>query len=162
MVLVLLLLGFGLVAAEVFFPSMGALSIMAGLALIGGVIAGFDVSTSVGWWAMTGVIIGLPCVIVFAFRVFPKTPLGKKMISGGATWSKSDRAAVDHDVQRFVGQIGTTNSLLRPSGIAVFNGERVDVISNGEYIEAGVSVRALSFASNRLVVETVEQQKIND
>ena len=75
MVLVLLLLGFGLVAAEVFFPSMGALSIMAGLALIGGVIAGFDVSTSVGWWAMTGVIIGLPCVIVFAFRVLRESYL---------------------------------------------------------------------------------------
>jgi len=159
MVFALLFLGFGLVVAEVFFPSLGALSILAGLTLIGAVVSGFDYSMTLGWTSLVIVLIGLPFVVVFAFRIFPRTPMGKKMISPGASWSKQERAAVDHEVERFVGSVGLTSSLLRPSGIAIFDGERVDVITSGEHIEAGIRVHATSFESNRLVVETAATEK---
>jgi len=159
MVFALLFLGFGLVVAEVFFPSLGALSILAGLTLIGAVVVGFDYSMTLGWTSLVIVLIGLPCVVVFAFRIFPRTPMGKKMISLGASWSKQERSAVDHEVERFVGSVGLTSSQLRPSGIAIFDGERVDVITSGEHIEAGICVNATSFESNRLVVETAATEK---
>ncbi|MDP6849901.1 MAG: hypothetical protein QF524_03060, partial [Planctomycetota bacterium] len=100
----LLLLGFGLVAAEVFFPSAGVLSVLAGLSLIGAIVLGFDESTSLGWTASVTSLVGLPIVVLMAFKVFPKTPMGRRMIIGGASWTPEERAAVQHSDERLVGQ----------------------------------------------------------
>ncbi len=149
----LLLLGFGLVAAEVFFPSAGLLSLVAGCTLIGSVILAFQESSGLGWLVLIIALVGLPLVVVLAFRVFPRTPAGRRMIQGGATWGKGERAAIEHPIARFVGQRGVAISPLRPSGIAQFGDERVDVISRGDHVPAGTEVLALRFEANRLVVE---------
>ncbi|RMH01356.1 MAG: hypothetical protein D6702_11750 [Planctomycetota bacterium] len=152
---VLLFVGFALVAAEVFFPSAGVLSILAGCTLIASIITGFGHSLVLGWVLLGVTVVGLPLVVVSAFRVFPRTPMGRRMIQGGATWDKGERAAVAHEAERFVGRAGTAASDLRPSGIARFDGERVDVITRGEHIAAGTPVRALRFEANRLLVEAL-------
>ena len=149
----LLLLGFGLVAAEVFFPSAGVLSVLAGLCLVASIVFGFEESSTLGWIASVSALAGLPIVVIFAFRIFPKTPMGRKMIIGGSSWSSEERAAVQHSDERLVGQIGQTVSSLRPAGIAIIDGERVDVVTRGEHVEANVSIRVLQFESNRLVVQ---------
>ncbi len=49
-------------------------------------------------------------------------------------------------------------SSLRPAGIADFGGQRVDVITRGEHIEARTPVLALRFEANRLVVESSPEE----
>ena len=100
---------------------------------------------------------GVPVAIYFAFRFFPRTPLGKRMVAPGSEWKKEERAAVEHAAAKFVGQKGAAASALRPTGIAMFNGERLDVVTRGEHIEPGVPVRAVRFVANRLVVEKLNQ-----
>jgi membrane-bound serine protease (ClpP class) len=41
---------------------------------------------------------------------------------------------------------------LRPSGIACFDGERVDVVSDGTFIDAGQAIEAVQIDGNRIVV----------
>ncbi len=149
----LLFVGFALVAAEVLFPSAGVLSLLAGSALIAAVVTAFGESMVLGWGVLGAVLIGLPLVIVSAFRVFPRTPMGRRMIQGGATWDKDERAAVQHEDERLVGCRGVARSSLRPAGIAEFGERRVDVVTRGEHVEAGSPLLALRFESNRLVVE---------
>ena len=43
-------------------------------------------------------------------------------------------------------------SPLRPSGIADVEGERVDVVSDGEFIEAGAQIVVSRVDGNRIVV----------
>ena len=43
-------------------------------------------------------------------------------------------------------------SPLRPAGIAVIDGERVDVVSDGEFIDAGFPVIVTRVDGNRIVV----------
>ena len=52
------------------------------------------------------------------------------------------------------GKIGTTSTKLRPSGKAKIGGQHVDVISNGEFIESGASIRVVSVKG---AIVTVEQ-----
>ncbi|TAH35063.1 MAG: hypothetical protein EYC70_14855 [Planctomycetota bacterium] len=157
--LLLLLLGLGFITAEVFFPSFGVLSVLAGAAVIGAVVLAFQESTTTGLLFLLAAVMGLPAAWLAASRMFPHTPLGRRMVAQGADWSKEERAAVEQRVQRFVGQRGRSQSPLRPAGIAQFDGERVDVITRGEHVEAGTPVRALQFEGNRLVVEACHESE---
>lgn len=157
--LLLLVLGFGLVACEVFFPSFGVLSVLAGASVLAAIVLGFQHSAPLGWTVLGVAVVGIPMFLILAFRVFPTSPLGRRMVAQGPAWKKEERAAVEHAAQRFVGQEGWADSPLRPAGIASFAGERVDVITRGEHLESGTRVRALRFVGNRLVVEAVDSHK---
>ena len=54
--------------------------------------------------------------------------------------------------RKLVGATGTALTALRPSGVVKINGKRIDVISDGGFIEAGEQIRVESAASNRVVV----------
>lgn len=153
--LLLLLVGFGLVLAEVFFPSFGALSLLAGAALIGAVILGYQESHTMGTGILIATIVGLPLLIFMAFRAFPKTRIGRRMISPGTEWSDEERQAVQEGVGDLLGKTGFARGPLRPAGIAEIEGRRVDVVTRGGLIEAGSPIRVLRLEGNRIVVEAV-------
>ncbi len=51
-----------------------------------------------------------------------------------------------------LGKTGLAVGMLRPAGIAEMEGARVDVVSEGDYVEAGTSVRVVQVDGNRVVV----------
>ncbi|MBI1995669.1 MAG: hypothetical protein HYS66_04275 [Deltaproteobacteria bacterium] len=51
-----------------------------------------------------------------------------------------------------MGKGGTAISPLRPAGIAEIDGERVDVVSDGEFLEPGVPIVVTRVDGNRIVV----------
>ncbi|KAA3608059.1 MAG: hypothetical protein DWQ01_13360 [Planctomycetota bacterium] len=151
--LILILIGFGLVLAEVFFPSLGVLSILAGISIIASVILAFQESNPFGIAILTVAVAGVPVTVFLAFRVFPRTPVGRRMVNPGFNWKAEERAAVQHRAAQFVGRSGVAESPLRPAGIADFAGERLDVVTRGEHVDPGTRVRAVRFVANRLIVE---------
>ncbi len=56
-----------------------------------------------------------------------------------------------------VGQIGITESPLRPAGKVAFGEDYLDVTSDGTFVDAGEQVRVLKVQGNRVVVRRVEQ-----
>jgi len=54
-----------------------------------------------------------------------------------------------------VGQEGITESELRPVGIAVIGGNRIDVMTEGDYVEPNSRIRVIREEGNRIVVEQV-------
>jgi membrane-bound serine protease (ClpP class) len=68
--------------------------------------------------------------------------------------------------RRAIGEIGTENPLLlnqtgqtlttlRPSGTAVINGKRVDVVTEGAFIEPGQAVKVIAVEGLRVVVRAI-------
>ncbi len=55
------------------------------------------------------------------------------------------------------GDWGRAESLLRPAGRAVFAGRSFDVVSDGEFIEAGRQVKVISIHGNRIVVSAIDE-----
>jgi membrane-bound serine protease (ClpP class) len=61
----------------------------------------------------------------------------------------------DEDLPTMVGQRGTALSDLRPGGIATIQGRRVDVVTEGDYIQAGEAVEVILDERYRRVVKKV-------
>jgi membrane-bound serine protease (ClpP class) len=51
-----------------------------------------------------------------------------------------------------IGKVGTALTDLRPSGTAVVEGERIDVVTEGEFVKAGASVTVMRSEAYRMVV----------
>ncbi|MEZ6140693.1 MAG: NfeD family protein [Zavarzinella sp.] len=60
------------------------------------------------------------------------------------------------------GRIGKTVSMLRPSGIADFNGRRVDVITEGLVIEEGQWVKCVEVKAGRVIVRPSDHPPLGD
>lgn len=54
------------------------------------------------------------------------------------------------------GEVGTAQSDLRPSGIAIFDARRRDVIAEGRWVERGATVRVVKVEGNHVVVREAE------
>ena len=62
-------------------------------------------------------------------------------------------SAADH--LGLTGAIGVALSDLRPAGVARFNGDRIDVVSEGDFVSAGSSIKVLRSEGNRVTVREV-------
>lgn len=149
----LLIVGFFLLLLEVFIPSLGALALMAMAAFFGAFYFAFEVSPVFGWTLIGISAAGIPTAIILAFKVFPKTALGKHMILFRPKREESTEPR--EQLRAYAGKSGVTVSTLRPSGIARIDGHRLDVITRGEMIDPGVIVRVIEVLGNRIVVRAV-------
>lgn len=155
MTLAILLLGLGLalVIAEVLFPSFGVLSVLATLAIIGSLVAAFQESQELGLRFLLVTMVLVPAMILLGFKVFPKSPFGKLMVAPGLSFA--GEAATDQRDLDLVGSVGVITAACRPAGMARLNGRRVDVVTRGEWLEAGREVRVVEVSGNRVVVAAI-------
>ena len=153
--IVLLIVAFGLMVLEVFLPSLGLLTLAAIACFAGSIILAFSESTGFGFLILGISVIGAPLALVAAFKLFPGTPLGRHMILSRIVRETPEKTLTAWS--HLEGKEGVTRSYLRPSGVAEFGGDRVDVVTRGEMIEAGVAVRAVEVKGNRIVVRAANE-----
>jgi membrane-bound serine protease (ClpP class) len=60
-------------------------------------------------------------------------------------------------VSPWLGAQGVTLTPLRPAGTGLFRGDRLDIMSEGEYVPAATSVTIVRVEGNRIVVRTTTQ-----
>jgi len=163
-----------LIAAEVFvIPGFG----IAGIAGIGLLLAGLllsmidisvplDVAFELGYVqdmvesALLRLAISLVVLIIAAYlfaKYLPDTFVGRRLILAYSTDTASGYVAgIDASKHDLLGKRGVAHSLLRPSGIAMFDGQRVDVVSEGGFIAKGKPIEVVRVDFNRVVVMEVE------
>lgn len=93
------------------------------------------------------------------WRILPKVPWFNRLFlvpPGGPTpavaGASSGLGLVDQGLMALVGRIGTAATVLRPTGAMEIDGQRIDVVTEGEFVEAGTSVRVLYVQGPRVVV----------
>ncbi|MCG8456391.1 MAG: hypothetical protein MI919_08920 [Holophagales bacterium] len=142
-----LLIGYLLFLAEIVVPG-GILGILGTAAVVYGCYQAFDLGVA---WGAGSIVIS---VIVFAggirFLLFSKTgrALTLEDNSGPKTWKSNTE-----DWQHLVGTEGVTVSPLRPAGVAKLEDQRRDVVSESEFLDAGVAIRVVEVEGRRIVVE---------
>ena len=151
----LLALGLGLIVAEIFFPSLGLLSVLATVAIVAAVVMAFQESNALGVRFLIAIALLVPATIVTGFKLFPRSPLGKRMVVSGPSFAVAPGS--DPRAAELLGKQGTVETDCRPAGMARLDGRRIDVVTRGEYIDAGQSVRVVDVQGNRVVVARAER-----
>lgn len=150
-----LVVGIGLLILEVFLPGFGLPGIsgvvlmIASVALVWinyGAVAGLVVA--VGALALAGL------AITASLRSASKGKLSNSaLVLPELGMDGMDASA---EMNELIGKTGVTDSVLRPAGIVEFDGVRLNVVSEGGYIEKGAAVRVEKIEGNRIVVRKLK------
>jgi membrane-bound ClpP family serine protease len=140
----------GLLVAEMLLPAHGTLGVLAALALLGGIVACYRVSHALALYVALGAALVAPFAGALWIKLWPKTPLGRRLILRPV--SPGDGLAA-HPVS--VGQAGVVATDLRPTGLCDFNGERVECRSERGLLPAGQRVEVIAVVDGRPTVRAV-------
>jgi membrane-bound serine protease (ClpP class) len=145
----LLLAGFVLIGTEIFIPG-GILGIIGSVAWIAAAIVGAR-NFPAPWNMLSAFALLLMGILTFVIwiKYFPKSRIGKSLSLADSTGSYKSHI---NGNEFPVGTLGEAVSTLRPSGIARFEGKRIDVIAAGEWIEAGQPVKISSTSGGHVTV----------
>jgi membrane-bound serine protease (ClpP class) len=160
--LFLFLVGAIVAVIEVIVPSGGMLAIVSLGALGGSLYCAYQVSGFA--LAVVGALeaLGIPLLVVLTFKWLPRTSVGQNLMlsppkPSGPKNSPGDptgRLVSEH--LSLLGAQGRAATMLRPSGTAEFGGKRISVVTNGEMLAEGTTVKVVEVAGNRVVVEAVK------
>jgi membrane-bound serine protease (ClpP class) len=131
---------------------LGAAAILAGLGLS---LVGAGASREAFMAAAARVVFSLLLALVASLllaRLLPALPFGRRVILAeglppGGGWEPAAER-----LRPAPGMRGVAVSPLRPAGIADFGGARIDVVSEGEYVDAHAPIEVLHVEGNRVVV----------
>lgn len=157
----LLLFGLGvlLLAVEIFvFPGFGVIGALGVASLVVGLafsLLGPGSTAGVVVGVLTRLMTSLLVAVVAAIallRLLPRTPFGRKLVLETGMSAKQGYVSPAESEVHLLGCHGVATSPLHPSGLASIAAQRVDVISEGEYIAAGEPIVVVRVDGNRVVV----------
>lgn len=148
-VVLLLIAGLVLMLLETILPGMVAGLVGFGCLVAGVVISYKDFGPRTGSLVLFLVLAMLLAAGLLWIRFFPHSRLGQAFVSR--------RTVGNLGVERpeLVHQTGTAVTNLRPSGTALINDHRVDVVTEGTLIERGTAVKVVAVEGLRVVVRAV-------
>lgn len=162
----LLFWGLGLLAAslllvviEVFVPSGGVIAILSTGCAIAGVYCLFRVSTTWGIIGIAAVLLMGPLTFGFALRVWPSTPMGRKMMGERPPEQiEAERLAELKEREQLAALVGMEGVVLvdlRPIGTIQVNGQRYEALSERSIIPAGTKIKVTVVEPNQIKVRAI-------
>jgi membrane-bound ClpP family serine protease len=129
---------------EAFLPSGGVLAVVGGIGLAISLYYAFtQYGPLLGSIQSIIAVILIPLVIYIGFR---KMTLKKNLeTSDGFTSEKTD-------LVQLLNKEGTAYTNLRPSGIAVIEGKKIDVVTEGDMIDKDKEIKVIKVEGNRVIV----------
>jgi membrane-bound ClpP family serine protease len=152
-VLVCVVAGLGLLILEVFLPGFGVPGV-SGIVLL--LVSVGLVWVEMGPLAAMGLVVVIMALIAISLSIALKSASSGRFSKSPIILRDAERAengySASNDMSVFVGRSGTTRTILRPSGIADFDGVRLNVVSDGTYIRQGARVCIERVEGSRIVV----------
>ncbi|WP_453994886.1 NfeD family protein [Bacillus nitroreducens] len=131
-----------------------------GLIGLGAVLTSFFMAGSSVWLIGTSLLIALVATIVVSIiliKVFgKKLHAFKKIILFDSTNTESGYVS-NKNREDLLGKQGIAFTTLRPSGTAIINGERLDVVTEGNYIAKDSKIEVVKTEGSRIVVRVVSE-----
>jgi len=86
----------------------------------------------------------------------PDSPVGKAIAGDKNAMSKQELSSEDEEnFAALVGKIGTSDTILRPSGRALIDGKIYAVEADNEFVDAGRGIIVTRVRGNRIIVRRV-------
>jgi membrane-bound ClpP family serine protease len=143
------IMGFLVILAEIFIPSLGILAIIA-LGLIGySLYLVFTTISNFSGMVFVGLdILILPIFVVMGMKALAASPLSLK----NRLSSRDGVVSQALDLKDYMDKQGKSLTTLRPSGAALIDGERLDVVTDGDFIEAQTPIIVTRVTGNQIIV----------
>ena len=136
-IIICVLAGLGLLVVEMFVP-------------------GFGVPGVSGIVLLIVIIVALVAIMLsIAIKSAANGRLSQSKLILHESESSQEGFLSSGDMSVFLGREGETRTALRPSGIAEFDGVRLNVVSDGMFIAQGVRVKIVRVDGNRILVHTI-------
>ena len=156
-VIIILALGLVLVVVELFLPGFGIPGITGVALLVLGVVLGSD-SVLEAVLLSLGVLIILCILLTISIRSAAKGKFLRSPLVLNDAATREDGYSTGKDLNAFLGCEGTALSVLRPSGTGEFNGVRLDVVTQSEFIPKGSKIKVVGVVGRRIVVDLVSEE----
>ncbi|MED5020366.1 NfeD family protein [Paenibacillus chibensis] len=147
----LFIVGLVLMILEMFVPSFGILGVLGAVSLIAGVVrAAYDTShamLSLGIAFAAAVV-----VIVIVAIVFKERGIWNRFILSESL-TKEQGYVPTASKEALLGMTGISATPLRPAGTAVIDQERIDVVTDGEFIPRDTEIIVIHVEGARVVVK---------
>lgn len=135
-----------LVVVEVFVPSGGIIAVTAGVTAIAAVVVMFLDGWRTGLVGILIVLVLGPAVVAFALRIWPSTPMGRRILRADQDEAAAATRAMEEERERreklaLVGAEGVALTELRPVGVVEIEGRRYDALAETSIIDAGSRVK---------------------
>jgi membrane-bound serine protease (ClpP class) len=149
--LILFAAGLVLLMVEVAVPAHGVIGLSGAAAIVAGVGVVFYRHQWAGLALAAGLTVATPFVIGLWMKLWPRTPMGRRLIlSAPRAGDTGGRATGAAPVR--IGQTGVAVSELRPGGTCEIAGDRLGCRAEHELIPRGTPVRVIAIVDGHPVV----------
>ncbi len=148
-----------LIIAEVFVPSGGLISLCSLASLVGGTVIFFRHSATAGWIGVGIAAVMIPAVLIFAYRIFPKTRFGKSVTLTPPERQQGDAIPDTSELKEMLGKVGVVITPLRPVGMCDFAEKRVECVAESGYVDKDKKVKVINVESTQLTVRMIEVEE---
>jgi membrane-bound serine protease (ClpP class) len=149
-IVVLMILGFALIFLEVFLPGAVAGTIGGILLLVGITLCFREYGQSTGVLVTLGSAVLSVAIVVVGYKLLRKSSFGKSLVLES---NEEDFGPKNSGQNVSIGETGVAETDLRPSGIGVFGKRRASVMTDGDYVYAGSTIRVERVESHSLIVK---------
>ncbi|OZB91899.1 nodulation protein NfeD [Paenibacillus sp. XY044] len=147
----LFIVGLILMILEMFVPSFGILGILGAISLIAGVVrAAYD--TTHALFSLGIAFAAAVVVVVIVAIIFKEKGVWNRFILKEAL-TKEQGFVPTIAKEDLLGKAGVSVTPLRPAGTVNVEGERIDVVTDGEFVPAGTPVKVVHVEGARIVVK---------
>jgi len=139
------------------FPGHGISGVLGAIALFAAVVLAFGLSfIFIAAQAISIAIVLSAIFTVLATRVYPESAFFRRITFAGV---QGPDYVASRDFTALLGVTGIATSYLRPAGVAHVDGERVDVLTEGDFVPAGSAVRVTRVQGSRVFVTPVSTEE---
>ena len=155
--LVCFVVGIGLLVLEAFMPGFGLPGISGIVMEIVAIVLTWVNHGPVEALGLTIIVLSLIAIAIsMSLRSATRGRLSRSKIILKERESNEAGYRSAEDMQVFLGREGETTTVCRPTGMAEFDGVKLNVVSEGEFIPAGTRVRIVLVEGSRIVVRVIK------
>ncbi len=158
LVLLLFLAGLALLFFELFVP--GGILGTIGLVCVGAsIFFTFKNHEEIAMMVLAGELLALGIGVVIGVRIFPHTPIARRLTLTREFDADEGFTSASSESDSYLGKEGVAITTLRPAGIALIEGKRINVVTNGEFIERDARIRVSEVEGGRIVVQANSEKE---
>jgi len=155
----LIIIGFILILIEIFLvPGINIFGIFGIIMVLTGIVFAY---TKFDWRVANFIMVAAMLFSLMIIRFVVKSKTWHRIILDNRENKAGGFHASTNELAALIGKRGIAYTPLRPAGIAVIDDEKIDVMTEGGYIEKDRAVEIILVEGNRVVVKEIENDSAN-